>query len=179
MRMRFLPLLAVVAALIVGAVAASPAHAIALCGGSGTILTSPSTPTLGGSVAGPFQWQINGAVACQARLLTSSGAFFAEPQNVTLTGAGTSDSLGLCSGTLLVTNLNLNVTVTYREVVSGQTVVDHESWSAPVTLFPLVTPFLISGDRSGAGILLHHLLLTCGNGGSNPSLSFDWVEQGP
>jgi hypothetical protein len=94
----------------------------------------------------------------------------APPQVVTLNGTGTSDTLGLCSGTLLVT---------YADVTGGNVVTDHESWSAPVTTFPLVTPYFVSGDRTGVGILLHHLLLSCGNSGNNPDLSFDWVEQGP
>jgi hypothetical protein len=175
-----LGLLAASSLVIAAGVAASPAHAISVCGGSGTIFTFPNTGPTPSSVAGPFRWQIEGSGACQARFLTSSGQFLDEPQKVTLHGSGTSDTLGLCSGTLLVTNLDLTMKVTYVGTVTGTTFKVTESWFAPITTFPIVTPYFMSAnDRFGGGIMFHHLILTCGNGGTNPSLSFDWIEQAP
>ena len=71
-----------------------------------------------------------------------------EPTSVRFTGAGTSDSLGICSGTLLVTNLRLSVAVTYTGAVTDTTLTEHQLWSAPVTTFPFATVFTITGDGS-------------------------------
>ena len=96
------------------------------------------------------------------------------------TGSGTSDSLGLCSGTLLVTNLRLSVAVTYTGAVTGATMTEHQLWSAPVTTFPFATAFLITGDGGppalGTGVAFTHIFLQCGNGGNSPSANFVWGE---
>jgi hypothetical protein len=103
-----------------------------------------------------------------------------EPTTVRFAGTGTSDSLGLCSGTLLVTNLKLAVDVTVTGQVTGNTIVQHQVWSAAATTFPLATEFLISSSSGppvmGAGIAIAHIYLQCGNTGNKPSAQFLWLQ---
>jgi hypothetical protein len=56
-----------------------------------------------------------------------------------------------------------------------------ELWFSPVTLFPLVMPFLVSpatdpGSIGGAGLMFSHIFLQCGNDGDKPSVQFDWAQ---
>jgi hypothetical protein len=103
-----------------------------------------------------------------------------EPTTVRFTGTGTSDSVGICSGSLLVTNLKLNVTMTYTGAVTGTTLVEHQIWSAPITTFPARDRVPGHGRRRppaiGAGLAITHIFLQCGNGGNSPSANFVWGE---
>jgi hypothetical protein len=169
---RMLAALAVSAAalLAVGAPAA-PASTLAGCSGSGTLYL----PT-----AGDPSWAVGGGGSCPLQTSPTAPIVAHEPTTVRFSGSGTSDTLGLCSGTLLVTNLKLSVNVTYTGAVTGTTLTEHQIWSAPVTTFPFATVFLITGDGGppalGAGVAFTHIFLQCGNGGNSPSANFLWGE---
>jgi hypothetical protein len=159
------------AALLAFGAAAAPASTLAGCSGSGTLyLPTPSSPT----------WGVTGGGSCPLQTNVTAPIVAHESTTVHFSGAGTSDSLGLCSGTLLVTNLKLNVDVTVTGEVTGNTVVQHQIWSAAVTTFPLATEFLISSSSGppvmGAGIAISHIYLNCGNDGNKPSAQFLWLQ---
>ena len=136
------------------------------CDGSGSLNV--------GSTA-PYTWQIQGTGTCYA-----PGVLPARPPlAVTFTGSGTSSSLGLCSSTLLVTNLVLNVTVTFTNTATGEQTVVQEVWYAPITTFPLATPFIVSTTPSGfagLGVTFTRIFLSCGNSGNEPSATFLWAQ---
>jgi len=141
------------------------------CSGSGRILVpAPGHPG----------WNVDGSGSCPVQATPSAPFTAREPTTVSFGGSGTSDSLGICSGTLLVTNLKLSVNVTYTGTVTGTTLTEHQIWSAPVTTFPFATAFLTTGDGGppalGAGLAITHIFLQCGNGGNSPSANFAWAE---
>jgi len=153
-----------------GAVSAS-ASTLAGCNGSGTLYTpTPSSPS----------WAVSGGGSCPLQVNLAAPLAGHEATTVRFAGTGTSDSLGLCSGTLLVSNLKLNVDVTITGQVTGNTIVQHQIWSAAVTTFPLATEFLISSSSGppvmGAGIAISHIYLQCGNDGNKPSAQFLWLQ---
>jgi hypothetical protein len=162
-----------VAAGVLLATSATGAQAANLdgCSGSGRVLIpAPGHPG----------WNVDGAGSCPVQATPTAPFTAREPTTVSFTGSGTSDSLGLCSGTLLVTNLRLSVAVAYTGAVTGTTLIEHQLWSAPVTTFPFATAFLITGDGGppalGAGVAFTHIFLQCGNGGNSPSANFLWGE---
>src|SRR3954470_10352106 len=158
-------------ALLAGGATAAQAAQLNGCSGSGRVfIPAPGHPG----------WNVDGAGSCPVQTTPSAPFSAREPTTVRFAGSGTSDSLGICSGTLLVTNLKLGVTVTYTGAVTGTTLTEHQLWSAPVTTFPFATAFLISGDGGppalGAGLAITHIFLQCGNGGNSPSANFVWGE---
>jgi hypothetical protein len=164
-------------AVVVGAVGTGSAQATSIkpCIGSGSLKTAPS-----GDPLHPIAWFVRGSGSCPANLqllLTPK-----EPQTVSFIGGGTSDTLGLCDGSLLVRKLNLTVRVSYTNTVTGAVTTETQYWRAPLTLFPLVTPFFqfdhpYNSPVQGIGLILHHILLNCGNGGTMPAATFGWVER--
>jgi hypothetical protein len=163
-------------AIVVGVVGTGSAQALTIkpCIGSGQLKTSPS-----GDPLHPIAWFVEGKGSCPAQLqllLTPR-----EPQAVSFIGGGTSDSLGLCDGSLLVRNLFLTVRVSYTNVVTGITTTETQYWRAPITTFPLVTPYFMTHSPGhgafGVGIILHHILLNCGNNGTMPAATYAWVER--
>ena len=165
--------LALVAAGAITAAGGATAQAAQLngCTGSGRVLIP---------APGHAGWNVDGSGSCPAQTTPTAPFTAREPTTVRFSGSGTSDSLGICSGSLLVTNLKLSVTMTYTGAVSVTTLVEHQIWSAPVTTFPLATAFLITGDGGppaiGAGLAITHIYLQCGNGGNSPSANFAWAE---
>lgn len=109
---------------------------------------------------GPYQWEVVGSGTC---LDTFQGNFL-----VTFTGEGTSDSLGLCDG-LLVQNLTITVNQTFLNLRTLQSTSGTQTWSAPLSTFPLVTPVLIDqgGAFQGAGAIFTRVLLNCPPGGNH------------
>lgn len=140
---RTLALLLVTVALV--ALVASPASAgpRVNCVANGNVFISGT---------GPYTWSIEGLGPCldslQGNFLTS------------FSGSGTSTSLGLCGG-VVVRGLSLNVSLTFLNLRTGQVTAQTETWSAPVTTFPIATPFLIGGGHSGAGTILTRVLGQC------------------
>jgi hypothetical protein len=159
------------AALMAVGAASAPAATLAGCSGSGTLYTpTASSPT----------WQVGGSGSCPLQTSLTAPLVAHETSTVRFAGSGTSDSLGLCSGTLLVSNLKLNVDVTITGTVTGTSLTQHQIWSAPVTTFPLATEFLISSSSGppvmGAGLAISHIYLQCGNDGNKPSAQFLWLQ---
>ena|SRR5436309_2342477 len=132
-----------------------------LCTAAGTILTTTGTPDT---------WTIVGQGSCND--LSSTYA-------VSFTGAGTSQGLGLCSPEpvpFVVTNLNITITGTLVDSLTQVPIPFAEKWVAPLTTYPLGTPFVVttlSGGLKGAGNFFNHIFLQC-NG--SPVATFQWVE---
>ena len=159
------------AALLAVGPAAAPASTLAGCSGAGTLyLPTSSDPS----------WAVGGSGSCPLQTSVTAPIVAHETTTVRFSGTGSSDSLGLCSGTLLVTNLKLNVDVAVTGQVSGNTIVQHQVWSAAATTFPFATEFLISSSSGppvmGAGIAISHVYLQCGNDGNKPSAQFLWLQ---
>ena len=127
-----------------------------VCTGAGTLKATGTNPAT---------WTIEGQGGCGGH-------------KVVFSGTGTSDNLGLCSGSLAVTNLNLNV----KGTITRPTGFQHnftETWGAPVSLFPLATTFVITNSNAlslGAGVVTHRITLQCGNTGQLPAANFAWVR---
>jgi hypothetical protein len=159
------------AALLAAGAPAAPASTLAGCSGSGTLYL-PST--------GDPSWTVSGGGSCPLQTSLTAPLVAHETSTVQFAGSGTSDTLGLCSGTLLVTNLKLNVDVTITGTVTRTSLTQHQVWSAALTTFPLATEFLISSSSGppvmGAGIAISHIYLQCGNSGNRPSAQFLWLQ---
>jgi hypothetical protein len=158
------------------AVAAAPSGAALLptnefCSGAGNMTETDITP------GGPTFWQITGSGFCGRANFPVLGL-----ETVKIAGAGVSDSQGLCSNTLLVTNLILLVKADFKPVATSPAAhTTFEIWSSPISFFPLVTPVLVSPATDptsigGAGLMFSHIFLQCGNGGNRPSVQFDWAQ---
>jgi len=88
------------------------------------------------------------------------------PYAMTGSGSGTSTGLGLCDG-LLVTDLAINMHLHLVSALGGtfDKFLD-EVWTAPITTYPLVTPFLAfdaapGGSLVGLGAIFNHVGLKC------------------
>jgi hypothetical protein len=128
------------------------------CVASGVVNVTPGTPN---------QWALSGSGLCVDN--------FSGPFQVAINGSGTSDTLGLC-GSLLVSNLKLKVDVTLLNVRTGNVTFISEGWAAPITTFPLATPFAVGGKGSpGIGSIFTRILLGCPPGGSNGA-TFAWTQ---
>jgi hypothetical protein len=102
-------------------------------------------------------WTVVGRGSCQGDL---SGTYFLD-----FTGTGTSDSLGLCDPGPVVTNLSINIVGTLTDAFgTGSKLINH-NWVAPITTYPVATPFLIQknsdGSTIGAGNFFNHIFLNC------------------
>jgi hypothetical protein len=164
-------LLAATGACLATGITSAQATQLNGCTGSGRVFVpAPGHPG----------WNVDGGGSCPVQTTPTAPLTAREPTTVRFVGAGTSDSLGICSGTLLVTNLRLSVNVTYTGSVSGTSWTERQIWSAPVTTFPFATAFTITGDGGppslGAGVAFTHIFLQCGNGGNSPSANFAWAE---
>jgi hypothetical protein len=149
--------LAALAALMLPTVPASAAGQI-VCNAAGTleILGNPPGPQAN-------QWSLTGRGSC---LGDNQGTYFAD-----ITGVGTSDTLGLCDSpsSALVTNFEMQLTVTLTSTSDPQnSKVLTERWSAPLTTFPIATPFVVTDgglqnedEYQGAGSILTHIYAQC------------------
>lgn len=110
-------------------------------------------------------WTVAGKGSCQGDL---GGTYFVE-----FVGAGESEGLGLCDASLVVRSLDIVVSGTLTNAVSG--VVDPfiQNWDGPLTTYPIATPFIVSGfdGGNGAGSIFNHLFLNCTG---NPTAQFTW-----
>ena len=133
------------------------------CTAAGTVLFSNGTQNT--------TWTIVGKGSCE----NNESTYFLD-----FTGTGTSDTLGICDiqegvPEPIVTNLDIHVlgTLTDPTTLIPQAINQH--WVAPLTTYPVVTPFLVqntSGGISGAGAFFNHIFLMCQN---NPVAQFTWV----
>jgi len=142
----------------------SQAAASIICNGAGRLEATPQPD-------GTAVWTVSGGGRCLEPLTPNS-----QPRILTFAGTGTSTGLGLCSpGGLLVTNLQIVVDVHMFKTGDLGFDSEQEVWSAPVTLFPLATPFLVNG-LAGAGLSTHRIFLNCGNENPKPAATFDFVR---
>jgi hypothetical protein len=90
-------------------------------------------------------------------------------------GSGFSVGFGLCDGSTTIAlklNVVLNLASTRSPALSRQL---KEEWYAPVTTYPVVTPFFIrdaKGRFDGAGFLSHRVGLACNAGASPGAATF-------
>jgi len=121
---------------------------------------------------GPGTWNWNISIAFGQCFGDLGG-----PYVVQGAGSGTSKGLGLCDG-LLVQCLKLAV---HLHLVSAlgparDKFLD-EIWSAPLTTYPLATPFLVSnasgGGPIGAGVILSHVFFKCPPDGSPGAVTIE------
>ena len=140
------------------------------CTGSGSVQLTSGT----GSAV---NWRVDlTGVSCVSADETLGGS---------VAGAGTSDGLGLCPAApsnptipLTVDNLNINATESLSGFRGGVTVDD--TWTAPLTTFPIATPFLITrgGSLVGVGSIVTHIFAQCPPAGT-PSAFVVWTELAP
>jgi len=119
------------------------------CTAAGTVTTVPGTPDA---------WSVSGQGSCQGDL---QGTYF-----LSFTGAGTSEGLGLCPappGDIVVQKLSIGVIGTLTNAATGVTTALAQTWFAPLTVYPVGTPFLIreGGGVVGAGSIFNHIFLNC------------------
>jgi hypothetical protein len=112
-------------------------------------------------------WTVRGSGLC-----TGDGL---GPHVATVVGEGQSTNLGLCDG-LVVSDLSVAVHITLVSVRTGATVTIDQTWRAPITTFPVATPFFIdrdTGDLAGAGVLFTRVGGVCPPGGSSGA-NMEW-----
>ena len=141
--------------LLSGAVAASMISAMPLTAHAGPVkslrplgcVLSGSISTSPGLVPGTTDWVMFGVGTCLGIPVT-------DVFTAVFGGKGTSTGLGLCDG-LLVTNLDINVKLEVTNWRTGEVTSSLEHWSAPVTTYPLVMPFLSdnAGTLDGVGVV--------------------------
>ena len=132
----------------------------AMAGSVGAISPLPIVCTAAGTVTfvngENDSWTLLGRGSCQGDL---EGTYFLD-----FVGQGRSDTLGVCDQGLLVQNLNINV---LGSLTNPQTMVPkffNHDWVAPLTTYPIVTPFLVNqngGGLIGAGAFFNHIFLIC------------------
>jgi hypothetical protein len=140
-------------------------------GPAGAVSPLPITCTAAGTVTATDlgetdSWSIPHIMgSCQGDL---GGTYF-----VTAMGFGTSNGLGLCDGSLVVRNLDITVFGTLTSFATGVISPFAQSWTAPITTYPLGTPFLVgdSGGGIGAGSIFNHIFLNCSG---SPVAQFTW-----
>jgi len=142
----------VLAALTLATAVPASAGPRVTCEASGHVNVTPTSPG--------WDWQVDGFGLCVD--------FLNGPFQVALSGTGTSDTLGLCDG-LVVTGLDLDVTVTFLNLKTGRINVKSERWFSPISTFPVATPFFITGGGAGPGVgaMFTRILLGCPPGGFN------------
>jgi hypothetical protein len=103
---------------------------------------------------------------------------FSGPYAILGVGSGTSDTLGLCDGNLLVQNLNIDVSLAlFSSKGPSKNKFLTEHWFAPISTFPVATPFLVAdattGSLVGGGAMLTRIGLGCPPGGSPGTLTVE------
>ena len=156
------------------------------CTSGGTLYVTP----LGGGI---YRWQVNPSPLDRPEAVDDSqaGSCIGDPNGgwtIRITGEGTSNGLGLCGGgasllgviplPILVSNLDIDLDVTLTNAVTSEVKTYKTNWNSPVTTFPLVTPFLMSGDPGGigVGVLTTRIAGACTNDGLKPATEFVWTS---
>ncbi len=149
-------------------VASAPASAGPLnnqlaCAAAGNVSVGIPNPDADDEVP----WSVNGNGLCAGDKLGPYVAHF--------TGRGSSTNLGLCDG-LTVAYLELVVSLRLVSVASGAVTQLVQTWRAPVTTFPVATPYMVddaSGNLTGAGALNTRIAGNCPPGGISAA-TFEW-----
>jgi hypothetical protein len=138
---------------------------------AGAVSPLPIVCTVAGTlnvVSGPnvSQWTLVGAGSCQGDL---DGTYVLTDLLV----QGTSDSIGLCGDNIVVNNLSLKPSGTLVNLANPlkSKSLAGQSWGAPITTFPIATPFLITsagGGLIGAGAIETRIFGKCPFAGGSP-----------
>lgn len=162
------------AALALGLVAALVPMAIGGVGGAvaGLPLICRGSAVLSYADGVPDTISIDGGVGlCTGNL---SGTY-----TLVFSGAGTATGLGLCEegdDPPIVQSLDLAMSLHLVSTGDGHVLDLDEHWSAPVTLFPLLTPFDATDDSTGetvgGGYVSTRIFLNCAPGGRPASSEF-------
>lgn len=147
----------------VGTMRANAATEVLACSASGTVDVAPNAAGTG------WDWSITGGGACPDVALPPPNT-----QIVNFTGSGTSDTLGLCSSSL-VTNLDILVTVQLFDTVKRTTRTIQEHWDLAISMFPIAVPFLANKGTLGAGTMVTHIFTKCPPSGTDAA-DFVWAQ---
>ena len=146
--------------------AAERQEAPVLCTGWGTVGQSPDPKD-----ATLYHWRLTFAGGCEGDMRG--------PYVMHAAGGGTSTGLGLFDGSGVLQNLDLLLDVTFRSLTTGAVIARQEAWVAPITTYPIVTPYIVEhvgetgGNQDGAGVIFNHLFAKCGEGSSPAAVSLD------
>lgn len=122
------------------------------------VCTAAGTVTYSHALVGDLvTWSVIGKGSC---LGDGQGTYFLD-----FTGTGTSHGLGACDDGV-VSDLNIRVSGTYTNAATLVPKFINQTWSSPVTTFPETTPFTISGNGTGAGTIVTHIVAHCPPSGS-------------
>jgi hypothetical protein len=145
---------------------------------AGAVSPLPVTCTVAGTldaVSGPgvTEWTLVGAGSCQGDL---DGTYILTD----LVVHGTSDSIGLCGDGVVVSNLRLNPTGTLVNLANStkSKSLAGQTWGAPITTFPIATPFVISsasGSPIGAGNIETRIFGKCPLTGGSPVMMLQFA----
>jgi hypothetical protein len=168
---RMLKIMAVLATVAIVAVAvpasAGPLSNKLICVATGNVNVSTPDPAADDTVS----WMVRGTGLCTGDSLG--------PHILRLRGVGTSTNLGLCDG-LLVTDLAMDVTLRLESVSSGVENEIRQTWRAPITTFPVATPFFIdsdSGALAGVGAAFTRVAGRCPpHGSSGANIEFQFLK---
>jgi hypothetical protein len=166
-----LKIMAVLATVAIVAVAvpasAGPLSNKLICVATGNVNVSTPDPAADDTVS----WMVRGTGLCTGDSLG--------PHILRLRGVGTSTNLGLCDG-LLVTDLAMDVTLRLESVSSGVENEIRQTWRAPITTFPVATPFFIdsdSGALAGVGAAFTRVAGRCPpHGSSGANIEFQFLK---
>jgi hypothetical protein len=164
-------MIAMVGLLVVLPIAPANATRNLLCQAAGETAITPV------NAGASYDWTVSGSGECVGGI---QGIL-----TVVLSGTGSSATLGLCSGHLVVQGLDIVVTLALTNHKTGVTTTIVEHWDAPLTTYPTATPFLVEstpGNTVGVGVLSDHIFALldqsrCPPGGGAPSTLFAWVQQ--
>jgi hypothetical protein len=124
----------------------------------------PNGVTLTDNGNGTWSWTVTGVGDCEGG--------FPENYDVSFTGSGVSNGLGVCSRT--VTSLVLDVHVVLSN--SSHTIEQDQRWTVPLTPGVVASPFVIANGGTGAGTIFNRIFGACpGSGGTNAS-RFVWTQ---
>lgn len=139
--------------------------------GAGPITCTSSAASHYQYIGPTVVWTIAGRGSCVG---SGQGTYF-----VDYTGTGTSTGHGACSSdNPTVTDLDLKVAGTLTKTDTLQTKALLQSWTAPVTTFPVTTPFTVNqgGSPIGVGVAFTHIFFVCPPGGSDvATIVFDYL----
>lgn len=146
-----------------GVAHADTAPALACANVVGTVLTSTDA-------SGQVAWTLSAQGVCEPVTIGT-------PQLVTVAGTATSPGRGYCTGGLVTTNLDLEVDLSFQDLLSGAVTTQHQSWIVPVTPGTFALPFVIGSGATGAGTVLTRIFGQCpGTATGTPVANLNWVQ---
>lgn len=118
----------------------------------------PNGVVLSNNNNGTWTWTLQGTGDCDGG--------FPENYDVTFSGSGLSNGLGICTGSATTLVLHVQVTLTN----SSRIVQLNERWNVFLSPGVVATPFTVSNGGQGAGTIFNRIFGVCpGMGGTNAS----------